>query len=141
MTSILILETLIFLVTFIQAVVLIIAVRRIYKPVSATLTIQPIGDGDMPATIMVGGNGAQATFTEWTGPNGTGSAVAPVGTVQFTSDNTAIATVDSSGKVTAVAPGSATITGTDSGNNLSASDVLTVTGASAVSATLTLAAL
>lgn len=95
----------------------------------------------MPATIHVSGNGAQATFTEFDGPNGTGNVVPPVGPVVFSSSDPTIATVDPGGKCTAVAPGSVTITGTDQGNTLTASDTLTVTAATAVSATLSLQAL
>lgn len=96
----------------------------------------------MPATIHINGKGAQATFTEFDGPNGTGDKVAPIGPVVFASDNTAIAAVDpASGLVTAVAVGSCNISGTDQGNNLTASDSLTVAPAPAVSATLTLSAL
>ena len=97
----------------------------------------------MPATIVVGGFGALATFQEWTGPNGTGNTVPPVGAVSFASDNAAVATVDSLGNVTAVAAGTANVSATDAGNGLTASDVLTVTAAApppAVSATLSLTA-
>jgi hypothetical protein len=108
---------------------------------SAKLTLE---GANMPATIVVGGNGAQAAFVEWDGPNGTGNKVSPVGNVLFSSDNAAVATVDSTGKVTAVAAGTCNISGLDQGNNLTASDSLTVTAAGpgpAVSATLTLQAL
>jgi len=95
----------------------------------------------MPLSIALNSNGAQATFTEFDGPNGTGNQVPPVGAVTFSSSATNIATVDpASGKVTPIAAGTATITGTDAGNSLTASDTLTVTD-TAVSATLTLAAL
>lgn len=93
---------------------------------SATLQIN---GGKMPATILVGGT-ATASFLEWTGPAGTGSNVAPVGTVVFASDNAAVATVDpSTGIATGVSAGTANISGTDGGNGLTASDVLTVTAA------------
>jgi uncharacterized protein YjdB len=111
------------------------------KAESATLTFK--GDSDMPATILVGAT-ATATFLEWTGPNGTGSQIAPVGPVTYASDNTAVATVDpNTGIATGVSAGTANISGTDAGNNLTASDVLTVTAVPppvAVSATLTLVA-
>lgn len=99
----------------------------------------------MPATIAVGGKGAQAVYQEFSGPNGTGQVVPPTGTVSYSSENTAIATVDpASGLCTAVAPGIVNIDGVDSGSGIKASDVLTVTAAvnpPAVSATLTLTAL
>lgn len=106
---------------------------------SAILTLN---GGRMPATIQVGGKGAVAVFTEFDGPNGTGNPVAPVGVVSFTSDDPSIANVDASGVVTAVAPGSTNIKGTDPGNGLSASDVITVVPAPvlAQSATLVLTA-
>ena len=115
-----------------------------FKNRSATLIFQGV---TMPATIVVGGNGAQAAFVEWSGLNGTGSQVAPVGAVTYASDTPAVATVDpNSGLCTAVSAGTANISGTDAGNSLTASDVLTVTGgvtppAGAQSATLTLTAL
>ena len=94
----------------------------------------------MPVTIEVGKQ-AQANFKEWSGPNGTGTELPPVGAVSFASDNTAVATVDpASGLATGVAPGTANISGTDAGNSLSASDVLTVSAPVAQSATLTLTA-
>ena len=110
---------------------------------SATLTFK--GDITMPATIQIGKQ-AQAAFTEFDGPNGTGNPVKPVGNVIFESDNTAVATVDpSTGVATGVSGGTANISGLDQGNNLSASDVLTVQAAppppTAQSATLTLQAL
>ncbi len=100
----------------------------------------------MPATIQVGGKGATFTFTEFSGPNGTGSVVPPSGPITYASDNTAVATVDASGQVTAVAanadgsPATANITGVDpaSPNKVAAGDVITVTAAPppvAVSAT------
>jgi uncharacterized protein YjdB len=97
----------------------------------------------MPATIIVGGNGALASFQEWSGPSGTGSQVPPVGPVTFASDNPAVATVDESGNVAAVAPGTANISALDAGNGLTASDVVTVSAAPpppAQSATLVLTA-
>lgn len=90
---------------------------------------------NVPATIVVNGNGAKFTFTEFDGANGAGNAVAPAGPINYASDNTAVGTVDASGNVTAVGAGTCNISGQDSVNGLTASDVLTVTGAAAVSAT------
>ena len=94
----------------------------------------------MPAKITVGGKGATFKFTEFDGPNGTGNIVPPSGPITYASDNAAVATVDTDGNVSAVAPGTANITGVDpaSTNKVAAGDVLTVTpavGAVAVSAT------
>ena len=97
----------------------------------------------MPATILVGAT-ATAVFTEFTGPGGTGVTIPPIGAVSFASDNAAVATVDpASGIATGVSAGTANISGTDAGNSLTASDVLTVTAAPppvAQSATLVLTA-
>jgi len=95
----------------------------------------------MPATIHITGAGASSNFQEWTGSNGTGTSVKPIGPVTFTSSDATIATVDATtGAVAAVAVGTATITATDAGNSLTASDTVTVTAALAVSATLALTA-
>ena len=91
----------------------------------------------MPATIDVAGHGATFVFTEWSGANGTGTAVPPRGTVAYASDNTGIATVDASGNVTAVFAGQCNISGTDPVNHLTASDLLTVTGALSATGVLT----
>jgi hypothetical protein len=111
---------------------------------SATLTFKnSTGGTSMSALINVGGT-ATATFLEWSGPNGTGSQVPPVGAVTYASDNPAVATVNpNTGIATGVSAGTANISGADAGNSLTASDVLTVQAAPpppAVSATLTLVA-
>jgi len=115
--------------------------RYEFRAKSATLTFVDSQGGKVPATIHVTSNGAQANFQEWTAPNGGGTQVAPIGPVTFASDNPAVATVDSTGKCSAVAPGTTNISGTDAGNSLTASDVLTVIADAAVSATLSLSAL
>ena len=115
------------------------AIRVILTPrLSASLTIKTHHHkGDtMPATLLVGQT-ATAVWQEFSGPNGTGDKLPPAGAVTFTSDNAAVATVDpSSGLVTAVAMGSANVSGTDAANSLTASDSVTVTEV-AQSATLT----
>ena len=97
----------------------------------------------MPATINIGGT-ANSLFQEWTGPSGTGTVVPNAGTIAYTSDNTAVATVDpATGVATGVGAGTCNITGTDPANNLTASDSLTVNQPApppAQSATLTLTA-
>jgi Bacterial Ig-like domain (group 2) len=107
------------------------------KALSATLTIQnEKGVRLMPATLQVGQT-ANAVWQEFSGPNGTGSPLAPASPPTFTSSDPTIATVDpSSGLVTAIAPGTATITGTDPGNGLTASDTVSDTPLVAQSATL-----
>lgn len=114
---------------------------RVVNGLALSATLRFEGDSDMPATINVGGKGAQAVFTEFNGANGTGSPVAPIQPPVFSSSDATIATVDpASGAVTAVAPGSATISASDAGNGLSASDTVTVLPALAVSATLVVTA-
>jgi len=83
----------------------------------------------MPATIQVGGHGATFVFTEFTGPNGTGSVINPVGVVSYATSNPGVGTVDASGNVSAVGAGTCNIVGTDPGNGLTASDVPTVVAA------------
>jgi hypothetical protein len=102
---------------------------------------QHSGDQGMPATILVGKT-AQAIFQEFSGPNGTGDKLPPAGAVTFSSSNPSVASVDpSSGLITGMsaAGGSATatISGTDAANGLTASDLLTVTE-TAQSAVLTI---
>jgi hypothetical protein len=116
-------------------------IRVILTPrLSATLRIHTHhhrGDQDMPATLLVGKT-AQAVWQEFSGPNGTGDKLPPAGALTFTSSDPTIATVDpSSGLITAVAIGTATISGVDAANNLTASDSLTDTEV-ATSATLTI---
>src|ERR1700734_1696316 len=63
---------------------------RLAATTSATLTFRK-GKGElkMPATIQVGQT-ATATYLEWSGPNGTGTQLAPTGTVSYSSDNPAV---------------------------------------------------
>ena len=128
-------------------------IHLLNRPQSATLKLQTGGwnylvygklrvviGGSMPASIAIGGT-ASSLFQEWSGPNGTGTVLPNAGAPAFASDNTAVATVDpASGVVTGVSAGTANISGTDSVNNLAASDVITVTAPAAQSATLTLTA-
>ena len=96
----------------------------------------------MPATIVVGQT-ATAVYTEWSGPNGTGTALPDAGPVTFASSDPTNAPVDpSTGIVTGVGATTATITGTDATNGLNASDTVTVAAAPVVaqSATLVLTA-
>lgn len=95
----------------------------------------------MPLSVALNSNGAKAVFMEFDGLNGSGKPVDPIGPVVFTSDNPAVATANPDGSLVLVGVGTATISATDGGNSLSASDVLTVTAPMAKSATLTLQAL
>lgn len=97
----------------------------------------------MPATIQVGKT-ATAVYKEFTGPNGTGDEIAPLAAPSFSSSDPNVATVDGNGLVTGMGAGTATITGTDHLNSLSASDTVEVQGPPpppvAQSATLTVTA-
>jgi hypothetical protein len=93
------------------------------------------GEIRMPLTIAVGSKGATAVLTEF---DAAGNVVPSAGIVSYASSNPAVATV-ANNQLTAVGPGTSTITGTDSGDNITASDVLTVTDP-AVSGKLTLTA-
>ena len=110
---------------------------NVNKAISATLNAQ--GDKMNPQfTILLLGAGASLAppaYQEWDGPNGTGNEVTPVGPLSYASSNSAIATVDSNGNVAAVAVGQCTMTVTDAGNGLTASQICNVVD-TAVSATL-----
>lgn len=76
---------------------------------------------------MLVGQKSVASLHEFSGPNGTGSEIPPVGAVQFTSDAPNVATVEATtGEVTAVGPGTAIISGTDHGNGFGGSGTVTV---------------
>lgn len=95
---------------------------------SATLTVQILSGGtSMPKTVVSGGTG-QAAFHEWSGPGGSGVELPLAGAVTFSSDNTAVATVDpATGAIASVGPdGVANISGVDAANGLTAADVFTV---------------
>src|SRR6266536_5716604 len=78
-------------------------IHLLFRPTSATLKFE--GVSKMPATIIIGGT-ANSLFQEWTGPGGTGTVVPNAGAIAYTSDNTAVATVDpSSGVATGVGEG------------------------------------
>ena len=95
----------------------------------------------MPVTIHVTSNGFSSLFQEWTGPNGTGVNVKPIGPVSYSSSDPSVATVDpATGAGMGVAVGTATIMASDAGNGLSASDTVVVIADSAISATLMLTA-
>jgi Bacterial Ig-like domain (group 2) len=88
----------------------------------------------MPATLSVGQT-ATAVLHEFVSQGG--AELAPIGPVSYASSDPTIATVDpTSGLVTAVAAGTATITGTDAGNSLSASDSVSDQPLTATVATL-----
>jgi hypothetical protein len=99
-------------------------IRHELKPKKAHFARLYIIDSEgrrlMPAQLSVGQT-ATAVLHEFVAVGG--AELAPIGPVSYTSSDPTIATVDpASGLITAVALGTATITGTDGGNNLSASD-------------------
>lgn len=90
-------------------------------------------------TVHINDVPGSASLQEFSGAAGTGVVVPPTGNVVFSSDNPAVATVDpNSGQLAYIAAGVANITGTDDGNNLADTAQLTVSGAVAQSAVLTL---
>jgi hypothetical protein len=91
----------------------------------------------MPLTVKLSDKPGQAVYQEWDGPNGTGNHIPASGTVAYSSDNPAVATVDpNTGQLAYIAIGSTTIRASDSGT-LPAADNLTII-ANGASATLTL---
>lgn len=95
------------------------------KGVAMPLTLQVNGPGGSIAPPPAG-SPAGVGFEEWDGANGTGNQVAPIGPLSYESANPAIVTVDANGNLVAVAPGQSEVTATDTGNNLAASDLITV---------------
>lgn len=91
-----------------------------------------------PVTVHINDAPGSALFQEWSGLNGTGIVVPPTGAVTHASDTPAVATVDpNSGALAYVSAGTATISGADANSGLTASFVLTVSAATAQSATET----
>lgn len=92
------------------------------------------GVSNMPISIPLG-----APFTAvLTEQDASGNTVPDVGPVTYSSSNTAVANPDPvAGTGTGLSVGTATITGTDAGDNIVASDTLTVTDV-ATQGTLTL---
>lgn len=99
-------------------------IRRELKPKVATFArlyfVDSKGYRLMPAQLAIGQT-ATAVLHEFV--SASGAEIAPIGAVTYTTSDATIATVDpNSGLVRAIAAGTATITGTDAGNGLSASD-------------------
>lgn len=117
-------------------------IRVILQPrLSATLKLKWHHKGDhMAVTVPVGTTGT-SLWQEWSGPAGTGSVLPTAGPVTYTSSDPTIVTVDpATGNWSSVAPGTATITGVDNTNSLTASDMVSDTAIAAQSATLTVSA-
>jgi hypothetical protein len=112
-------------------------------PTSSSMTLTA-GEEKMPLTVKLGDNPGTAKYQEF---NAAGGPVPPVGTVQYASDNTSVATVDpSTGVLGYVGVGTCNIAAVDSGvsGGLPAADSLTVEPAATdntpVSSTMTLTA-
>ncbi len=96
---------------------------RVYKPVASSATVAVTGVTVSPATLSLA-VGATGTITGAVMPTN-----ATVKTMTFTSSNTAVATVNQSGVVTAVNAGTATITATTTDGSKKATSAVTVTAA------------
>lgn len=107
--------------------------------VSATLIFDR-GGISMDVTVQLGDKPLKATLLEWSGPNGTGIAVVPVGPTKFSSLNTDIATVNAdTGVLTYLKTGTAVIVGSNAGNGMSASGTVTIVPNPPVAASATIA--
>jgi hypothetical protein len=113
--------------------------HRKHRKRSAVLFFRTSEGDFMDLTAHVNDKPGKAIFTEFDGLSGTGNKVPPVGAVGWTSSDPTVATVDpATGALVYLKAGTATITGTDAGNSLTASAVLTLIASVAVSATVTL---
>lgn len=117
-------------------------ILAILSPHSLTVIFSNLEGEFMGATLtLTVGQTANATAHEWSGPNGTGVELPLAGAISWVSSDPTIATVDpTSGLVTAVAAGQATITGTDAANGLTGSGIVSDQPVVAVSLTVDLAA-
>lgn len=89
------------------------------------------GENVMDITLLVGQT-TVASLVEFSGLNGTGDELPNVGVIDFESSDPTIATVDAQGNVNAIAAGSAEITLTDEGNNITNFGTVTVNAAAEV---------
>jgi len=91
----------------------------------------------MDTTVHLNDKPLKAVLSEFDGPNGSGNKVPSIGPSTYTSTDPTVATVDpSSGVMVYVKAGVVTITGSNAGNGLTASSVLTIISGLAISATL-----
>jgi hypothetical protein len=95
------------------------------------------GDVKMDVSVHLTDTPLKAVLIEWDGPNGTGNQVASVGPTSFLSSDPTVATVDPvSGNLVYKKAGVTTITGLNSGNQMTASGQLTIISGVAQSATI-----
>lgn len=91
----------------------------------------------MDVTVHRNDKPLRAALVEFDGPDGTGNVLPAIGATAYTSSDTSVATVDSvSGALAYLKAGTTTITGTNPGNGISASGILTVIPGLAISAQL-----
>lgn len=94
---------------------------------SATLVFQNSNGGKMDTTAHVSDAPLKAVLTEFDGAGGTGNKVPPSQSVQYTSSDPTVATVDAAtGQLAYLKAGATTVAGLDPGNGISASSVLTL---------------
>jgi len=91
----------------------------------------------MDITVKLNDKPLRAALVEFDGASGTGDVVPAVGTPSYASSDPSVATVDAAtGQLAYLKAGFTTISGTDSGNSMSATGILTVAAGLAVSAQL-----
>jgi uncharacterized protein YjdB len=91
----------------------------------------------MDITVHLNDKPLKAALVEFDGANGAGDVVPAVVAPSYSSSDPTIATVDAAtGQLAYIKAGVTSITGTDSGNAMTASGTLTVTAGLAVSAQL-----
>jgi len=128
-------------VSFIELTLLkVLGILEQETPVAKSLTIS---FSDMKGKAMANtitltvGQTSQASAHEFSGLAGAGVELPLAGAISWASSDAAVATVDpASGLVTAVGPGTATITATDAANGLSGSGVVSDTPVVAQSLTV-----
>jgi hypothetical protein len=91
----------------------------------------------MDITVHINDKPLKAALVEFDGASGTGDVVPAIGVLAYTSSDPTVATVDAAtGQLAYLKPGFTTISGTDPGNSMTATGILTVSAGLAVSAQL-----
>ncbi len=91
----------------------------------------------MDITVHVNDKPLKAALVEFDGPNGTGNVVPAAGALAYASSDPTVATVDATtGQLAYLKAGVSTISGSDAGNTMSATGILTITAGLPVSAQL-----
>ncbi|HEX4501072.1 MAG TPA: hypothetical protein VH187_07925 [Scandinavium sp.] len=97
------------------------------------------GGENMDITVHITDTPQTASAHEWTGLNGTGIEVKPIGTISWASSNPAVTVDPASGLLDYVAAGTAAISFADSGNTITGTGNVTVVAGLAQSGTVTFA--